>query len=124
MASMSLSFYSSLVCSPLTHNSNSNKQTGHRVVRFYVVRCASIASTTKTSTSSSSSKKKHWKEGEYPGVSESWFGGSKKTPIKNVKKKLDKKTKSKAWVSTVTETLSDLILKKNWLEALQVNFTS
>lgn len=44
----------------------------------------------------------------------------RKTQIKNVKKKLDRKAKAKAWVNTVTEALSDLILKKQWLRALEV----
>nr|POE69404.1 pentatricopeptide repeat-containing protein, chloroplastic [Quercus suber] len=67
-------------------------------------------------------KKKHWKQGEFPGFSEtSVYGTSKrKTPLKNVKKKLDRKNNAKAWANTVTETLSELIQKKQWLQALQV----
>lgn len=40
--------------------------------------------------------------------------------IKNVKKKMDRKNNAKAWANTVTESLSDLILKKQWLQALEV----
>ncbi|CAN4095001.1 unnamed protein product [Withania somnifera] len=66
-------------------------------------------------------KKKHWKQGEYPGFTEQIGSKSnKKTPIKNIKKKLDRKSNAKAWVNTVTEALSDHIDKKQWVEALQV----
>ncbi|KAK3189933.1 hypothetical protein Dsin_029494 [Dipteronia sinensis] len=134
MSSISLSFSSSLLCSPLTHNNNNNnnnnnttKHNKSQVTNFNVVHCSYVTSATKTKTSSSSSvvvpKKRHWKEGEYPGFSETSVPvggyGSRKTPIKNVKKKLDRRSKAKAWVSTVTETLSDFILKKQWLQALQ-----
>lgn len=44
----------------------------------------------------------------------------KKTPIKNIKKKLDKKNVAKAWANTVTEALSECIDKKQWLQALEV----
>lgn len=70
---------------------------------------------------SSAPKRKLWKEGEFPGVSESSIPGqSKKTPLKNVKKKIDRKNNANAWVCTVTETLSGSIEKKQWLEALEV----
>ncbi|XP_022761296.1 pentatricopeptide repeat-containing protein At3g06430, chloroplastic [Durio zibethinus] len=66
-------------------------------------------------------RQRHWKVGEYPGLSHSLIpGSSKKAPLKNLKKKLDRKNNAKAWVCTVTETLSDCILKKQWLQALQV----
>ncbi|CAO2838376.1 unnamed protein product [Amaranthus hypochondriacus] len=67
-------------------------------------------------------KKRIWKEGEFPVISENSIPGfpKRRTQIKNVKKKLDRKAKSTAWVNTVTETLSDLILKKQWLQALEV----
>lgn len=64
-------------------------------------------------------KKKHWKEDEFPGFTE----GSvppRRSPIKNVKKKLDDRAEAKAWVPTVTETLADKIQKKLWEDALEV----
>lgn len=79
-----------------------------------------------TATSSSPVKKRHWKQGEYPGVSQSSVpsrsvnNNSKKTPIKNIKKKMDKKNQAKSWANTVTEALSDCIDKKQWLQALEV----
>lgn len=78
-----------------------------------------MASETKNSNNK---KKRIWKEGEFPAFSENSMPGfpMKRTQIKNVKKKLDRKAKAKAWVNTVTEALSDLILKKQWLQALQV----
>lgn len=45
---------------------------------------------------------------------------NKKTPIKNIKKKMDRKNEAKAWANTVTEALSDCIDKKQWLQALEV----
>ncbi|XP_031271551.1 pentatricopeptide repeat-containing protein At3g06430, chloroplastic-like [Pistacia vera] len=122
MASISLSFSSSLLSSPLSHTQDKTKFTKKKsqVSNFkFVIQCASLAQTAKTD---SSPKKRLWKEGEYPGVSETSIPGyrSKKTPIKNVKKKLDRKAKAKAWVNTVTETLSDHILKKRWFQALEV----
>ncbi|KAL0927348.1 hypothetical protein M5K25_001512 [Dendrobium thyrsiflorum] len=65
-------------------------------------------------------KKRHWKEGEFPGVSESSIAGFSRTPIKNVKKKIDDRAAAKAWACTVTEALSDRIQKKQWQEALEV----
>ena len=69
---------------------------------------------------SQEARKKHWREGEFPGVSE----GSRGTPIKNLKKKVDDKEMAKAWASTVTETLGERIQKKDWQGALEVNFPS
>lgn len=43
-----------------------------------------------------------------------------RTPIKNVKKRLDARADAKAWACTVTEALADRINSKNWKEALQV----
>lgn len=73
-------------------------------------------------TSSAPQKKKIWKQGEYPGdVSGSDRSkSSRRTPIKNIKKKLDRKKNLNAWVSTVTEALSDSIETKQWQRALQV----
>lgn len=45
---------------------------------------------------------------------------NRRTPIKNIKKKLDRKKNLNAWVSTVTEALSDSIETKQWQRALQV----
>ncbi|CAA0839631.1 Pentatricopeptide repeat-containing protein -chloroplastic [Striga hermonthica] len=64
-------------------------------------------------------RKKHWKIGEYPGFIET-PNKKKRTPIKNIKKKLDRKQNAKAWANTVTEALSDAIDKKQWLRALEV----
>lgn len=73
-------------------------------------------------TSSAPQKKKIWKQGEYPGdVSGSDRSkSSRRTPIKNIKKKMDRKKNLNAWVSTVTEALSDSIETKQWQRALQV----
>ncbi|XP_010914763.1 pentatricopeptide repeat-containing protein At3g06430, chloroplastic [Elaeis guineensis] len=65
-------------------------------------------------------KKRHWKEGEFPGVSEAAVSKPPRTPIKNVKKKVDDRAAAKAWVSTVTEALAEKIQKKQWQEALEV----
>jgi pentatricopeptide repeat protein len=43
-----------------------------------------------------------------------------RTPIKNIKKKLEQREHAKAWVCTVTEALSDSIRLKDCLRALQV----
>lgn len=81
-----------------------------------------MASSPSRNSRLSEPKKKIWKEGEFPAYSENSIPvfQKKRTQIKNVKKKLDRKAKAKAWVNTVTESLSDLILKKQWLQALQV----
>lgn len=73
-------------------------------------------------TSSAPQKKKIWKQGEYPGdVSGSDRSkSSRRTPIKNIKKKMDRKKNLNAWVSTVTEAMSDSIETKQWQRALQV----
>ncbi|KAK4796914.1 hypothetical protein SAY86_029240 [Trapa natans] len=66
-------------------------------------------------------RKRHWKEGEFPGISETaLIGTNRKAPMKNMKKKLDRKNSAKAWVNTVTEELADRISKKQWREALEV----
>ncbi|GMH30917.1 hypothetical protein Nepgr_032760 [Nepenthes gracilis] len=80
-----------------------------------------ISSSPSSLRANSEPKKRLWKEGEFPGISENSIPGtSKRTPIKNVKKKIDRKGKAKAWASTVTEALSDLIQKKLWIQALEV----
>lgn len=125
MASISFSFSSSLLPSPLPHGKTNNTKHGTQVPNIKVVNCSL---TTKTNSSSSviAPKKRIWKEGEYPGISETSIPGyrSKRTPIKNVKKKLDRKAKAKAWVNTVAETLSDHVLKKQWIQALEVSVFS
>ncbi|GAA0163447.1 hypothetical protein LIER_19310 [Lithospermum erythrorhizon] len=79
-----------------------------------------------STTSTTHPKRKVWKEGEFPASNvkeRSSFGyqtEKKRTPIKNIKKKLDRKNAAKAWVSTVTESLAECIDKKQWLQALQV----
>ncbi|RZC48743.1 hypothetical protein C5167_017168 [Papaver somniferum] len=66
-------------------------------------------------------KKRHWKEGEFQGISEAQFvRSSNRTPLKNLKKKIDNRNNAKAWVNTVTESLADRMHKKLWDEALQV----
>lgn len=65
-------------------------------------------------------KKKHWKDGEFPAVSDASFSYNSRPPLKNLKKKLDDRAEAKAWAPTVTETLSDKILHKQWQDALEV----
>ncbi|XP_039117922.1 pentatricopeptide repeat-containing protein At3g06430, chloroplastic-like [Dioscorea cayenensis subsp. rotundata] len=74
----------------------------------------------KKEVSSPAPKKRHWKEGEFPGVTDESILGSPRPPIKNLKKKLDDRNAAKAWVSTVTETLVDKIQKRQWEAALEV----
>lgn len=115
MATVSLS--SSFLPSPLPTTRATTAQTLRRLL---------IISSTHSSTTLNSPKKKHWKIGEYPGVTEtstSQFSSTnknKRTPIKNIKKKLDRKDNAKGWANTVTEALSEAIDKKQWLRALQV----
>ncbi|OAY56216.1 pentatricopeptide repeat-containing protein At3g06430, chloroplastic isoform X2 [Manihot esculenta] len=113
--SVSLSFSSSLLPSPLHHSNNSNTNTRTHQPKLRLVRCAYSAC---SATSVSSPKKKHWKQGEFPGTTESFV--PRRTPLKNIKKKLDRKNNARAWVNTVTEALSDRILKKHWSQALEV----
>ncbi|KAK7264778.1 hypothetical protein RJT34_32388 [Clitoria ternatea] len=123
MASVSLSFSSSVVPSPIpqekckkTHNPTSQNPI-FRVTRFAI----SPAPSKTASNSSSPVKKRHWKQGEFPGISETSSPSSRRrTPLKILKKKLDKKNNAKAWVNTVTEALSERIDKKQWLQALEV----
>jgi len=110
MASMSLSFSSSLCSSRIPEG---KRRFRHRDVG--IVRCVLAAS---KSSPGSVTKKRLWKDGEFPGITEPV--NQRRTPIKNVKKKLDRRSKANGWVNTVTETLSDLIAKKQWLQALEV----
>ncbi|KAL3508224.1 hypothetical protein ACH5RR_033606 [Cinchona calisaya] len=129
----SLSFSSSLRPSPLPRPSRTTLKwvSIQSISKLVTIRCAAPASTTTTtarrasssSSSTSPPKKRHWKQGEYPGLIQDLSTSEKKksrTPIKNIKKKLDKKNNAKAWANTVTEALSDSIDKKQWLHALQV----
>lgn len=129
MASISLPFSSSLLLSPLLQDkpkptSTTTKHGDHHGSSCGVIRCAFASpAARKTSSSSSStvSKKRLWKQGEFPGTSEAFQEGrSRKTPIKNIKKKVDRKNNAKAWANTVAEALSDLVLKKQWKQALEV----
>ncbi|XP_031486748.1 pentatricopeptide repeat-containing protein At3g06430, chloroplastic [Nymphaea colorata] len=65
-------------------------------------------------------RKRLWKEGLYPGTSDSSVASPTRTPIKNHKKKMDDKKAAKAWVPTVTECLAERIAKMQWQEALEV----
>ncbi|KAF7837652.1 pentatricopeptide repeat-containing protein [Senna tora] len=122
MASISVSFSSSFISSPIPQDKCKILHTPNPNPILRLIRCGIAAPASKASSSSSSiAKKRHWKEGEFPGISETSLPESRRrTPIKNVKKKLDRKLKAKAWVNTVTETLSDRIDKKQWLQALEV----
>lgn len=125
MASISLSFSSSLLLhDSLSKNTTFSTNPRTQNPKSRLVRCAFAAPAKRakpTSSSSSVAKKRHWKEGEFPGISQTFIpGNSKKTPIKNLKKKLDRKNNAKAWANTVTEALSELIQKKQWLQALEV----
>ncbi|KAK2358461.1 Pentatricopeptide repeat (PPR) superfamily protein [Trifolium repens] len=117
MASVSLTFSSSIAPSPIPqHKCN---KTHHKLPSFRLIRYAVSPPPSKTASNSSPVvKKKHWKQGEFPGFSET--PGTRRKPIKNIKKKLDRKNDAKAWVSTVTEALSERIDKKQWLQALEV----
>ena len=68
-------------------------------------------------------EKRHWKAGEFPGTAAPPDSKASRTPLKNVKKRLDARADAKAWACTVTEALADSINSKNWREALQVNAT-
>ncbi|KAJ7980465.1 putative Pentatricopeptide repeat-containing protein [Quillaja saponaria] len=124
MASMSLSFSSSFFPSHFPQDKNkTHTTTTHRAEDpiFGVIRCAYAAPATKPASPASTSKRRHWKEGEFPGTSERSLPGTpRRVPLKNLKKKLDRKNKAKAWANTVTEALSDSIEKKQWLQALEV----
>ncbi|XP_057958993.1 pentatricopeptide repeat-containing protein At3g06430, chloroplastic [Malania oleifera] len=132
MASISLSLSSSFLPSPLPPDRSYHNKLRSRedsIARVFYCAFASPARNTIVSSSPSSSssavappQKRHWKEGEFPGTSVASrpTQGKKRAPLKRVKKKLDRKKAAKAWVNTVTEALSDRILNKQWLEALEV----
>ncbi|XP_047307950.1 pentatricopeptide repeat-containing protein At3g06430, chloroplastic-like [Impatiens glandulifera] len=101
---------------------------------------SSSTSAAPSSPSSDHQRKRHWKAGEYnprPKTSEKKFipkrtdthqirrqsgAAVRKTPINNINKKknLEVKHYPKAGACTVTDSLSDRIKKKQWIEALQV----
>lgn len=120
MASVSLTFSSSIVPSPIPQYNKTRKP---QLPIFYAVSStpSKTASASNSSSSSSVVKKKHWKQGEFPGVSETSLPSStRRKPIKNVKKKLDRKNNANAWANTVTEALCECIDKKQWVQALEV----
>ncbi|GAB4830136.1 hypothetical protein Ancab_019777 [Ancistrocladus abbreviatus] len=125
MASSSLSSISSPFLSPLsTKTSNTITitifATNHSISNTILCALAAPSPPPPLSTNSEP-KKRIWKEGEFPGIPENSIPGiRRRTPIKNVKKKIDRRIKAKAWVMTVTEALSDLIHKKLWIQALEV----
>ncbi|KAK3445609.1 hypothetical protein EUGRSUZ_A01491 [Eucalyptus grandis] len=134
-SSPSLSFSSSLPRSPLPEGGGAGRRSAAVSLPVpssrRVILCASAPPAGKTagaggSPSSAAAKKRHWKEGEYPGISENSraaaaaANGRRRPPLKNVKKRLDRRSDAKAWACTVTEALSDRILKKQWAEALEV----
>lgn len=117
-----LSFSSSLLPSPLQQNLI-NIPSIFKPAKLSIF-CAFAAPAGKNiaaPTSPVGPRKRHWKEGEFPGISETALTGTnRKAPLKNVKKKLDRKNSAKAWVNSVTEALADRISKKQWREALEV----
>ncbi|KAL2922289.1 hypothetical protein RDABS01_013780 [Bienertia sinuspersici] len=124
MATASLSSVSSLILTPLNPREKPTFSSNLLAKQPTVIRCSMVSSTSRSSELSqpNNNKKRIWKEGEFPAFSENSIPAfsRKRTQIKNVKKKLDRKAKAKAWANTVTEALSDLILKKQWIQALEV----
>lgn len=114
----SLSFLSSLLPSPLADSFSGAGATRISTARHqpFFIRCA----TSSSSSAVVSPKKRHWKQGEFPAGIQTSDSDKRRTPIKNIKKKLNKRSKAKAWANTVTEELSDCIHYKQWFQALQV----
>ncbi|CAN1235152.1 Pentatricopeptide repeat-containing protein At3g06430, chloroplastic [Linum perenne] len=69
---------------------------------------------------STATPRRHWKQGEFPGTTQIPNSDRRNTPLKNVKKKLDRKENAAAWANTVTESLSDAIANKQWQRSLEV----
>ncbi|XP_071706796.1 pentatricopeptide repeat-containing protein At3g06430, chloroplastic-like [Rutidosis leptorrhynchoides] len=120
--SSSLSFSASLTLSSDNHRQHfDNHRINYRIISpRFLLRCAVRSY---SPVADSPKRKKLWKQGEYPGDVSTNSGdrnNKKRTPIKNIKKKLDRKSNLNPWVSTVTEALSDSIEAKQWLRALQV----
>jgi hypothetical protein len=91
MASISLSFSSSLLLhDPLRKNTtlSTNPRTQNPKSRLFYCPFTTLVKRAKlTSSSSLVAKKRHWKEGEFPRISEIIISSTlKKTPIKNLKK--------------------------------------
>ncbi|OIW18799.1 hypothetical protein TanjilG_13551 [Lupinus angustifolius] len=120
MSSISISFSCSIIPSPIPlHNNNYPFPTTTQAPIFRVTLFAISSPPSKSPSSSSQDvKKKHWKRGEFPGTSQTQ--STRRTPIKNIKKRLDKKNIAKAWVNTVAEALSERVEKKQWLQALEI----
>ena len=124
MASLSLSFSSSIVPSP---KSNPNPINQDPIFRF--TRCSTSAPASKTASVSSSyssslvSKNRHRKEGECPCILVTSFSErARNTPINKKKmKNAENKNNAKALVHTLPETFSYCIHKKQWLKALEVS---
>lgn len=119
-----LSFSSSILPSPLQQNPMNNPAV-FTPTKLSIL-CAFAAPARRKIAAAPPStavpKKRHWKEGEFPGISETALTGTnRKAPLKNVKKKLDRKSSAKAWVNTVTEALAERVSKKQWREALEVS---
>ncbi|KAL8138082.1 hypothetical protein V2J09_004083 [Rumex salicifolius] len=126
MASVSLSSASSFSHSPISQDNRSSASSivfSAKPSISTVIRCAPAATTSSSRNRGADSepKRRLWKVGEFPGISESSAPRfPRRTPLKNLKKKIDRKNNATAWVSTVTEALAELIQKKLWLEALEV----
>lgn len=127
-ASFTLSSSSSLIPSslPTPTSIGGRRRIISSAAGLFRLRCA--VSTTASSSPVAFPKKKHWKIGEYPDFSEvsvSHLNNKKgrRTPIKNIKKKINRKNTANPWVDTVPEALSDCIDKKQWQQALQVFFS-
>ncbi|CAN1802062.1 Pentatricopeptide repeat-containing protein At3g06430, chloroplastic [Linum perenne] len=109
---MSLSF-SSFLQTPLGRLSSNSHAPGNSSSSFH--RRHSLHP---TAAATPASPRRLWKQGEFPGTTQP--SDRRRVPLKNVKKKLDRKEKAKAWVNTVTEAFSDSIANKQWLTALEV----
>ncbi|CAH9129576.1 unnamed protein product [Cuscuta epithymum] len=116
--SSSPSFLSSLLPSPLPDASTPPVRIATIRHQLLFVRCAVTADASHSAVASP--KKRHWKKGEFPGTTEPSVLKNKRTPRKNIKKKLTRDNTVKPWASTVTEALSDCIEKKQWFQAVQV----
>lgn len=120
-SSLSLSFSSSIFPSPISQSQfNYRYSASSRInTTTTTIICAYAPS---SSPAVGRKKMRHWKEGEHPGLSQTSIPSSRsnKTPIKNIKKKLDRKNQAKSWANSVTEALSDSINNKQWLQALEV----
>ncbi|CAN0902883.1 Pentatricopeptide repeat-containing protein At3g06430, chloroplastic [Linum grandiflorum] len=67
----------------------------------------------------SATSRRQWKQGEFPGTT-TQPSVRRRSPLKSVKKKLERKEKAKAWVNTVTEAFSDSVASKQWHTALEL----